>query len=89
MVPLQTALPLIGLCACGYATDPATARGFDWLLDQRLGDGSWPTGLAGGGDTPGLLLGTAGIGWFYLRLADPEETPSVLLPTGRLVTRVA
>ncbi|HEY3342095.1 MAG TPA: hypothetical protein VGK81_08760, partial [Anaerolineae bacterium] len=49
MVPLQTALPLRGLAACGYATDPRAERAFDWLLAQRLSDGAWPTGMASGG----------------------------------------
>jgi lantibiotic modifying enzyme len=31
----------------------------------------WPCGLPGAGETPGLMLGTAGIGHFYLRLANP------------------
>lgn len=38
----------------------------------------WPCGVNGGGETPGLLLGLAGIGWFYLRMHDPS-VPSVLL----------
>jgi hypothetical protein len=37
----------------------------------------WPSGLTAGGDTPGLMLGLAGIGYFYLRLHD-HATPSVL-----------
>jgi hypothetical protein len=49
MIPLQTALPLRGLAACGCATDPRAERAYDWLLDQRLPDGAWPTGLASGG----------------------------------------
>jgi lantibiotic modifying enzyme len=40
----------------------------------------WPCGLPGAGETPGLMLGLAGIGYFYLRLADPKRVPSVLLP---------
>lgn len=40
----------------------------------------WPCGLPGAGETPGLMLGLAGIGYFYLRLADPQRVPSVLLP---------
>jgi hypothetical protein len=47
MVPLQTALPLRALAACGYATDPRAERAYDWLLAQRLPDGAWPTGIAG------------------------------------------
>jgi hypothetical protein len=49
MIPLQTALPLRGLAAAGYATDPRAERAYDWLLAQRLDDGAWPTGLAAGG----------------------------------------
>src|SRR6266511_4585198 len=35
------------------------------------GGGSWPCG-AGGGATPGLMIGLAGIGHFYLRLHDAD-----------------
>ena len=38
---------------------------------------SWPCGT-GGGETPGLMLGLAGIGYFYLRLAN-QDVPSILL----------
>ncbi len=38
----------------------------------------WPCGTIRGVPDPSLLVGEAGIGAFYLRLADPE-TPSVLL----------
>ena len=48
MVPLQTALPLIALSACGYAEDPRSESGYEWLLSQRLDDGAWPTGRASG-----------------------------------------
>jgi class II lanthipeptide synthase len=44
----------------------------------------WPCGVPGGGETPGLMLGLAGIGYFYLRLYDPHVIPPVLiiLPDG-------
>lgn len=48
MMPLQTALPLQGLAACGYATNPQAERAYEWLLTQRLDDGAWPTGIASG-----------------------------------------
>lgn len=48
MVPLQTAIPLRGLAACGYAADPQAERAYDWLVAQRLPDGGWPTGIAAG-----------------------------------------
>ena len=48
---------------------------------QRFGDGTfpWPCGVPGGGETPGLMLGLAGIGYFFLRLHDRRATGSVLL----------
>ena len=48
MIPLQTAFPLRGLAACGYATDARAERAYEWLLAQRLDDGAWPTGIAAG-----------------------------------------
>jgi hypothetical protein len=48
MIPLQTAFPLRGLAACGYATDPRAERAYEWLLAQRLSDGAWPSGKAAG-----------------------------------------
>ena len=60
MVPLQTAIPLRGLAASGYSTDNRAERACDWLLQQRLEDGAWPTGKAG--DIYGYVAG-------YRRLA--------------------
>jgi hypothetical protein len=48
MIPLQTALPLQGLSMCGYAADPRAEGAYEWLLDKRLDDGAWPTGIASG-----------------------------------------
>ena len=48
MSPLQTSLPLRGLAEAGYATHPKAKSAFEWLLDKRLEDGSWPTGTAAG-----------------------------------------
>ena len=47
-IPLQTALPLRGLAACGYATDARSERAYEWLLATRLADGAWPTGHVSG-----------------------------------------
>lgn len=47
-IPLQTALPLRGLAACGYATHPNAERAYEWLLSMRLDDGAWPTGYVAG-----------------------------------------
>jgi hypothetical protein len=48
MIPLQTAMPLRGLAAAGYAADPRAERAYEWLLNQRLSDGAWPSGVKGG-----------------------------------------
>lgn len=69
------------------------ARRSDWIsLDDdtevdTLGLGSleairqrgWSCGTPRGIETPGLMLGLAGIGYGFLRLYDPENVPSVLL----------
>ena len=54
-IPLQTAIPLRALAACGFAEDPRAERAFEWLLDKRLDDGVWPTGEASG--THGFVAG--------------------------------
>lgn len=41
-----------------------------------------PCGVNGGGESPNLMLGIAGIGHFFLRLYDAAAAPSVLLLRG-------
>lgn len=60
LIPLQTAIPVRGLAAAGYAADSRTEKGYDWLLSIRLDDGSWSSGLKG--DVPVFPAG-------YRRLA--------------------
>ncbi|MFX1453951.1 MAG: prenyltransferase/squalene oxidase repeat-containing protein [Promethearchaeota archaeon] len=48
MIPLQVATPLEGLAACGFSTDIRAEGAYDWLMKQRLEDGSWSTGTASG-----------------------------------------
>jgi len=48
MIPLQTGMPLRGLAAAGYATDPRAERAYEWLLERRLPDGGWPSGTKAG-----------------------------------------
>ncbi len=48
------------------------------LLDSIDRQG-WVTGVPLGIETPGLMVGLAGIGYGLLRLAAPEQVPSVLL----------
>jgi len=45
---LQTSLPLRGIAATGHGMDPRAETAYDWLIDQRLDDGAWPTGMANG-----------------------------------------
>jgi len=44
MIPLQTALPLLGLAWSGYAMDPRSEIAYDWLTKEALPDGGWPSG---------------------------------------------
>jgi type 2 lantibiotic biosynthesis protein LanM len=48
------------------------------LLDSIDRQG-WITGVPQGIETPGLMVGLAGIGYELLRLAMPERVPSILL----------
>lgn len=41
-------------------------------------EGGWRCGLPRGSESPGLLMGLAGIGYGLLRLSAPEQVPSVL-----------
>src|SRR6185295_12585333 len=51
------------------AAENSARQGIAWF---EASHGTWPCGVMGGGETPNLLLGTAGIGMFYLRLAEPK-----------------
>ena len=48
---------------------------------------AWPCGLHSGGHTPNLMIGTAGVGAFLLRLGNASRTHSALLPGGLPCTR--
>ena len=45
---LQTAIPLRALAMCGYIHDVAVERAYEWILDQQMDDGAWPTGYLKG-----------------------------------------
>jgi lantibiotic modifying enzyme len=56
----------------------------DWIGERGIQEfhnqeAPWPCGVLEGGETPGLMLGLAGIGYFYLRLHDPEGVPPVVI----------
>jgi lantibiotic biosynthesis protein len=57
----------------------AEAVGDRGIQSVHLQRNPWPCGVVSGGETPNLMLGTAGIGYFYLRLYDSRAVPSVLL----------
>jgi len=73
---------LQGAAALGYERDRANRLAHTVAhagIAHAGKDGPpWPCGVPGG-ETPGLLVGLAGIGLFYLRLYHPA-TPSILLP---------
>ena len=50
--------------------------GIDKYEKQR---NPWPCGVTGGGETPDLMLGLAGVGYFYLRLYDAEKIPPIVI----------
>jgi hypothetical protein len=45
---LQTSLPLMGIAMTGHADDPRAETAYECLIEQRLDDGAWPTGMASG-----------------------------------------
>jgi lantibiotic modifying enzyme len=48
------------------------------LLLASISQHGWVTGAPFGVETPGFMTGLAGIGYELLRLASPEQVPSVL-----------
>ena len=56
--------------------EEAAQRGIESYEAQRL---PWPCGGPGNLETAGLMLGLAGICYYYLRMADPLGTPSLLI----------
>ena len=57
-------------------TEQVARYGIEAYRKKRM---PWPCGVAQAGETPSLMLGTAGIGYFYLRLFDQLKVPSMLL----------
>lgn len=60
-------------------------QGMEQIEQQDL---RWPCGVTEGDETPNLMLGTAGIGHFYLRLYDPRKVPTILLAPVRAQERM-
>jgi lantibiotic modifying enzyme len=47
-------------------------------LAAKLRRGDWQCGIPGGVETPGLMMGLAGLGYGLLRIAAPTRIPSLL-----------
>lgn len=74
--PLIYGAKVLGRPELFARAEEAALRGIAAYEAKRL---TWPCGGPGGLETAGLMLGLAGIAYFYLRMADPELTPSVLI----------
>jgi lantibiotic modifying enzyme len=67
--------------ALGTPEHLADARALGGSLAARArAEGAWACGIPGGGETPALMTGLAGIGLTLLRLHDPASAPSPALP---------
>jgi hypothetical protein len=75
---------------CGFDRDLHTVvdrvAASGWERHVR-GDTPWPCGT-GGGETPALMLGLAGMGLFYLRRSNPEVPTMLLLEPEQVRKRV-
>jgi lantibiotic biosynthesis protein len=74
----------LAIYASEVLDDPAYMSSPERVGDQGIEeiesqDLRWPCGVTDGDQTPNLMLGTAGIGYFYLRLYDRHKTPPVTI----------
>jgi lantibiotic modifying enzyme len=49
------------------------------LIARHAAAGDWPCGVYPPGHNPSLMLGTAGIGYHFLRQYDPQRVPPILV----------
>ncbi len=59
-----------------YRTHARAAAG---LLAGNAADSGWPSGAPSRGPNPSLMLGSAGVGYHFLRQALPRRVPPILL----------
>lgn len=64
---------------CAHDGSGAAIALADAALERHAGPGDWPV-AEGPAVAPGLFPGLAGIGWFFLRLHDPDVPSPVQLP---------
>ena len=74
-------LEAAGVLAQPQLREAAEAVGRFGIAQYHQTNVPWPCGVPTRGEAPNLMLGLAGIGYFYLRLHAPETVPSVLAPT--------
>ncbi|WBB76084.1 type 2 lanthipeptide synthetase LanM family protein [Micromonospora sp. WMMD1128] len=71
-----------GSAAAAVLGDDAAAQHAATVAAGAVADveaGAWRCGVPRGVETPGLMSGLAGVGYAFLRRADPAGVPSVLL----------
>ena len=73
-ITMHTVVPLRGIAAAGFATDPRAERAYEWLVGARLQDGSWPAGPKADLGRPGAPAPT--------REGIPPADPRAGLPIG-------
>ena len=77
---------LIDLFVEAWRVDPdptllSLCRSLTGFMRNDAGSGrNWRCGVPGGGQTPGLMLGLAGIGWAHLRAWNPALVPCAWTP---------
>ncbi len=59
--------------------DSSTAAAEECITEYLQKGIPVPNGLQSGHETPDFMLGSSGIGYFFLRLAAPDKVPGVLL----------
>ncbi len=59
------------------------AEAAEQLIGRYAANGRWPSGLLAGGPNPSLMIGSAGIGLFFLRLADPRVRGVLQVASGK------
>ena len=59
----------------------AEAVGLAGILKYKKHNIAWPSGLNTGHYAPGLMMGIAGTGYFYLRLYNKEKHKTLLIPS--------
>jgi hypothetical protein len=74
---LLLAADFLGRPQLRHEAESAALRACERFEASRM---PWPCGVPSAGETPNLLLGLAGIGYFLLRLYNSREVPTVLLP---------